>query len=221
VLMASEEPKPDPRHFAELSIAADAIGPGRFGRNHATGRHISRKSILELLSLAFSNDPQGERNDMHPVEHAENLRNLLKGAEGGAILCTIMSMSLSKDTSCIMIRHLFVVRLGGTSNLSFNRNTASMLNRIYSRFLLERVEKARSDLHTPELSIKERMRNALFKLAGIVDRQDRTSKDPLSPMSFSCLSEADVTRQAELLREYENSDDSFSPLGPDGRPLRK
>ncbi|KAF5363858.1 hypothetical protein D9756_000594 [Leucocoprinus leucothites] len=142
----------------------------------------------------------GERNDMHSIEHAERLRELLTGVDGGAILCTIMS---------------------GASNLSFNRNAAAMLNSIYSRFLLQRIDRARSELRMTDISIRERMRTALFKLADIMDWPDMGANDPLSSMSFSCLSEAGVQRQAELLKEYAESENTFSPLGPDGKPLRK
>ncbi|KAJ3566960.1 hypothetical protein NP233_g6666 [Leucocoprinus birnbaumii] len=142
----------------------------------------------------------GEINDMHPIEHAERLGDLLTSAKGGPVVCTIMS---------------------GASNMSFNRNTAAMLNSIYSRFILQRVDRARSDLRTADISIKERMQMALFKLADIMERTDMGSKDPLSPMSFSCLSEVSIQKQTELLAEYTEAETPFSPLGPDGRPLRK
>lgn len=95
------------------------------------------------------------------------------------------------------------------------------MNNIYSRFLQHRVEKARSDLRTTEISTEERMQKALSKLADIMERPDMGTKCPLSPISFSCLPEVSVQRQAKLMKEYEELDSTFSPLGSDGRPLRK
>lgn len=66
------------------------------------------------------------------------------------------------------------------------------------------------------------MREALDKLAEIMGRPEIADSNPLSPISFSCLSEEGVQRQAELLQKYAaEPKTSFSPLGPDGRPLRK
>lgn len=65
------------------------------------------------------------------------------------------------------------------------------------------------------------MRKALVKLAEIMGRPEMAANDPLSSLSFSCLSEEGVKRQAELLRVYSTRKSDFSPLGPDGRPLRK
>jgi hypothetical protein len=66
------------------------------------------------------------------------------------------------------------------------------------------------------------MQKALFKLADIMDQPDISTRNPLSSISFSCLNEPAIQRQAEMLREYtEDSENNFSPLGPDGRPLRK
>ncbi|KXN86305.1 hypothetical protein AN958_10167 [Leucoagaricus sp. SymC.cos] len=166
---------------------------------------VSDKSIFGQNELAEITQPviifHGERNDLHSMEHAENLQALLTGVEGGAALCPVMC---------------------GASNLTLDRNAASMLNNLYSKFLLTRVDRARSELRTEELLIEERMQRALFKLADIMERSDMMSGNPLSSLSFSCLSQTGLQRQIELSQIYEkDSEHSFSPLGPDGRLLRK
>lgn len=66
------------------------------------------------------------------------------------------------------------------------------------------------------------MQEALTNLADIVGRPEMTDNDPLSSMSFSCLSEEGIQRQTSILGKYAlEKEPTFSPLGPDGRPLRK
>jgi hypothetical protein len=66
------------------------------------------------------------------------------------------------------------------------------------------------------------MQKALEKLASLMGRPEIAENDPMSPISFSCLSEEGVQRQTELMLRYAvERRTSFSPLGPDGRPLRK
>lgn len=112
--------------------------------------------------------------------------------------------------------------LGGSSNLSLNPGSASILNRVYSRFLLERVARTRPEVQSLKISTEQRMQDALANLADIVGRPGMVDNDPLSSMSFSCLSEEEIQRQTNILRKYVlEKEPVFSPLGPDGRPLRK
>lgn len=77
-------------------------------------------------------------------------------------------------------------------------------------------------LPSPKTSIEERMQEALTNLADIVGRPEMTDNDPLSSMSFSCLSEEGIQRQTSILGKYVlEKEPTFSPLGPDGRPLRR
>lgn len=57
--------------------------------------HASRSSdLLPIHSLTGNNVyTQGARNELHPLEHAENLRELLTGVDGGAILVPIIGSS--------------------------------------------------------------------------------------------------------------------------------
>jgi len=153
---------------------------------------------------------------MHSTEHAEELRNSLTGVEGGAISHTIMSKS------CITSNDMGHWDLtDGTSNLFLNPASASLVNKIYSKFLQQNVKEAWSDLRTTRISTEERMQEALFELADIMERPDMRTKHSLSPISFSCLSEESAQRQEKIMKEYEERGDTFSPLDSDGRPLRK
>ena len=80
----------------------------------------------------------------------------------------------------------------------------------------------RSDLKPPEASKEERMRVALLKVASIMNDTTLAKRDPLSPISFSCLPQDVVKSQNDLLAQYKKGrDTAFSPLGPDGKPIRK
>ena len=49
-----------------------------------------------------------------------------------------------------------------------------------------------------------------------------SERDPLSPLSFSCVTEEVRKSQEELYRIYSEGERSaLSPLAPDGRPLRR
>ncbi|KAF9451996.1 alpha/beta-hydrolase [Macrolepiota fuliginosa MF-IS2] len=167
------------------------------------GLYLNR-TPLEPEVLALIRQPvliiHGERNDMHSPENAEILKDLLTGVEGGAIVFTIV---------------------GAASTLSLDRNAASTLNKVYLRFLAERVPRVRSEIQSPPVLVEERMQKALTQLAEITGRPEMANNDPLSSISFSCLSDEAVQRQTDLLKSYLSKKTSFSPLGPDGKPLRK
>lgn len=66
------------------------------------------------------------------------------------------------------------------------------------------------------------MRAALAQLAEWEDDPALADQDPLSPLSFSCVTDEVRKSQDELYAIYqEGMHIAFSPLAPDGRPLRK
>jgi len=112
----------------------------------------------------------------------------------------------------------------GTSNLFLNPTSASLVNKIYSKFLQQNVKGAWLDLRTIEIptdSTEERMQKALFKLADIMERSDLRTRCSLSPISFSCLSKESAQRQEKIMKEYGEQGNTFSPLDLNGKPLRK
>lgn len=66
------------------------------------------------------------------------------------------------------------------------------------------------------------MRAGLERLAAFVGDRSIADRDPRSPMSFSTVGPEVLKSQTEMLAHYSQGEDGvFSPLGPDGRPLRR
>ena len=95
------------------------------------------------------------------------------------------------------------------------------MNQVLNKFLT-RQDPARSDLFPPELTLSERMRTALTVLSEFKDDPSIAERDPMSPLSFCCVTEEGRKSQEELYQIYqEGARNALSPLAPDGRPLRK
>jgi hypothetical protein len=63
---------------------------------------------------------------------------------------------------------------------------------------------------------------ALATLAEIRGDATIASRDPMSSLSFCCLSSDAVKSQADSLLAYRKGElEAFVPLGLDGRPIRK
>lgn len=99
--------------------------------------------------------------------------------------------------------------------------SASIVNQVFHKFL-SRQPHTRSELKPPLEPVRERMTRALQTLADFKGDQSFASRDPLSPLSFSCVTEDIYRDQAETWNTYHVDENrAFSPLGPDGRPQRK
>ena len=101
--------------------------------------------------------------------------------------------------------------------------SASIVNQVLSKFLarLPRTERPSQPLHVTE-RLSEFMGRALSRLAHLKDDSNIRMRDSTSPLSFSCLSPETEKRQTESIKEYaKDSHKAFSPLAPDGRPIRK
>ena len=110
---------------------------------------------------------------------------------------------------------------GAATFLSIIPGSASIANQTFTKFL-QRVPAVKSEIVAPQMSIPDRMKEALERQSALVGKKDITSLDPLCPLSFSCLTEEAAQKQAELIAEYSKGRFSaFDPLGPDGRPPRK
>lgn len=142
----------------------------------------------------------GERNEVCPKQYAESLASQLTGVEDGAVLYTVK---------------------GAAGLLSIVPGSASIVNQVIAKFL-SRFPRRRSDLVPPALSVEVRMTVALQNLARVFSNGSIGTRDPLSSLSFSCLPKDIVKAQEELITQYaRNRHQAFSPLGPDGKPLRK
>lgn len=143
---------------------------------------------------------QGEASPIAPLKYAEKLKQHLPNAQDGP--------------------RLYVVK-GAKACLNIIPGSASIVNQVFSKFLAQQ-RRTRSDLLPPNMTIRERSKVALSKLAEFVGIPSIAQRDPCSPLSFSCV-KADVAKsQLENLMFYaKDLDKAYCPLGRDGRPLRK
>jgi len=176
----------------------------------------TRTRLMELMSVVMNRTPltpdmhkaihqpvliiHGDRNEVAPIKYAEKLASDLTHAEGGAILYTVK---------------------GGSSSLSIVPGHASIATQVFRKFL-SRLPHIRSDIVPPRLPTSERMAIALEKLAEFTGDPTIATRDPMSSLSFSCLDPVAIKNQTESLKLYRQGElEAFSPLGPDGRPIRK
>jgi hypothetical protein len=99
--------------------------------------------------------------------------------------------------------------------------TASVCNRVFLQFL-SRLPEARSELRRPNEPLELFVSRGLEILADLAGDSSIAERDPLSPMSFSRISVAVQRLQVEnYMAAAKETRKAFSPLGSDGRPMRK
>ncbi|KAF8165103.1 alpha/beta-hydrolase [Crassisporium funariophilum] len=141
----------------------------------------------------------GEKNQLHPSRNAEDLASKLTGVRDGVVTYTVK---------------------GGSSMLSVIPGNASIANKVFTNFLM-RLPHHRSHYIQPDASMELRMKFALDTLSEITGRSEIASLDPLCSMSFSCVPPETIKRQSEVLAAFQKgSRQAFSPLTPDGKPMR-
>lgn len=143
----------------------------------------------------------GERSELCARKYSETLAAQLTNAKDGAVIYTVR---------------------GAGAFLSIIPGSASIVNQTLTKFL-SRVPRSRSDIVPPETSILDRMTQALDRQAKLIGKKNPSiSLDPLSSLSFSCVSKQIADAQSDMIAEYTvDRLNAFNPLGPDGRPLRK
>ncbi|THU83934.1 alpha/beta-hydrolase [Dendrothele bispora CBS 962.96] len=143
---------------------------------------------------------QGERNETCPVKFAERLVADLVNAKNGAVLYTVK---------------------GGTGALSIIPGTASIANQVFAKFV-SRFKYDDVNMEPVSIPTEERMAEALAKLSELMADSSITSRNPMSSLSFSCLSADAVKGQTESLALYRKGQSTaFTPVGPDGVPIRR
>ncbi|KAH8102213.1 alpha/beta-hydrolase [Cristinia sonorae] len=141
---------------------------------------------------------QAENNPLYPFNHADRLCEDLLNVPGGATVYGIKSM-----TGLITVF------------------SASIINKVFSAFL-SRQPVTRSDPVYPTESLAEMMMSGLQRLAEFEHNPLIAFRDPASPLSFSLVTEEVYKDQEETFRAFEKGQKyAFSPLGNNGRPLRK
>ncbi|KAF5393619.1 hypothetical protein D9757_000406 [Collybiopsis confluens] len=174
---------------------------------------VLNRTPLKLHMLKEVNQPvliiHGERNEVCPTNYAEKLAADLVNAEGGAILYMVRGAYLFPLLEC------------GAGLLNVVPGTASITNQVFSKFV-SRLPKQRSDLGTSLVSREERMTAALARLAQLTGDSTIASRDPLCPMSFSCLASDVIQAQSDSIALYRKGEcEAFNPCGPDGRAIRR
>ncbi|KAH9045258.1 alpha/beta-hydrolase [Lactarius pseudohatsudake] len=168
------------------------------------GNVLMNREALSKKELAAIRQPvlliHGDKNQIHPIQHAHNMVADLINAKNGAKLYTIK---------------------GGQGYISVLPTTASVCNRVFLQFV-SRLPHARSELRAPDDSLKVFISHGLETMAEIMDDPSIAQRDPLSPMSFSRISVAVQKLQVEnYMAAAKDARKAFSPLGSDGRPMRK
>lgn len=111
--------------------------------------------------------------------------------------------------------------LGAKANVSIIPGSASLVNRVVTGFLSQ-LPRSRSDLRPPTIRPLERTRMALQTLSELVGDPSVAHRNPRSQLSFSCVTPEVAKSQLESLKFYaKDIDKTYSPLGRDGRPIRK
>ncbi|KAF5388219.1 hypothetical protein D9615_000056 [Tricholomella constricta] len=181
-----------------------SMPPARILRIAETLSVVMNRSPLKPDVLASITHPvlllHGEQNETCPKVHAEKLASQLTNAEGSAVLYPVK---------------------GASGTLSIVPWHASIANKVFTNFL-SRLPPMRSELLPPETNKTERMKAALGTLAEIIGDASIALRNPSSSLSFCCLPQDVVKRQADTLKQYRKGiHTAFSPVGPDGRPVRK
>jgi len=101
-------------------------------------------------------------------------------------------------------------------------SNASITNQVFVKFISRVTNRPLSEIVPPERSRADRMADALALLSEILGDPNIASRDPDSPLSFSGLSPELSQSQSDVLTLYgKDQAKAFSPLRPDGRPIRR
>ena len=144
---------------------------------------------------------QSDKTKVNPVKYAERLAADLKNVRGGARVHTVRG---SPELLCVI------------------PSCASIVNRIYAEFLSRQPHApSRIEVQHP-FARRDRMSEALTRLSEFMSDSSITERNPCSPLSFSCVSPEVLQSQTEAMQRHQQKQEhALSPLGYDGRPLRK
>lgn len=149
------------------------------------------------------------------MKFAERLQNELTGVEEAVVLYPVKGALLPLVYHCQDAD----VLAGGSSMVSIISGCSSIVNNVFLKFL-NRLPPARSDLQPPLMAIEDRMRAALNTLAGVTGR-DITNLDPMSSISFSCLSQEAIKIQTLVMKQFQAElSEAFTPDPAEGRAMR-
>jgi hypothetical protein len=96
----------------------------------------------------------------------------------------------------------------------------SIVNQTLLKFLT-RLPRARSEIKPSPVPVPQRMREALDLLTDLTGDPSFRQKDPMCPLSFSCVSPEVCKVQVKSRESYaKDATYAFSPLQSNGRPIR-
>ena len=153
------------------------------------------------------------------MAYAEQISQHLKNVPGG---CASIFPVKGESPTRLRPRPLLTRAMHAPASQGYlSLMSASIVNQVFIKFL-SRQPPARSDSYCSALLSQDRLRTALELLAKIRGEPSIAERDPLSSLSFSCASAEVIKSQEETRATYEKGQrNAFSPLGLDGRPLRK
>ncbi|PAV21086.1 alpha beta-hydrolase [Pyrrhoderma noxium] len=146
---------------------------------------------------------QADKTRVSPVKYAEVLAQKLVNVEGRARVHTIK---------------------GSPEYVTIVPTCASIVNRVFSEFVSRqtRSNPPWTNRYPTVRARKERMQEALQRLADMMGDQSIATRDPSCPLSFSCVTPEIFQNQSDVLRrQMIDEQNAFSPLGMDGRPCRR
>lgn len=151
--------------------------------------------------MLLERSTQGDRNDLHPVEFAAQMKDDLVNVEGGA--------------------KLYIMK-GASGYLSVDPSAASIANQVVHKWIT-RFRHERRVGYQPFEPTEERMKRALRKLGEFAkDVEGYKERNPWSSMSFSRVTKEVEKAQMQMIKRVAvGAKKAFSPLGADGRPIRK
>ncbi|KAJ6627415.1 alpha/beta-hydrolase [Mycena sp. CBHHK59/15] len=171
-----------------------------------------RQRILEQANLILNRTPL-------PAEAYSNITQPVLIIHVRRFECTLprkYAERMAQDLKAV----LYTVK-GGGGHLSVLPGTASIVNQVFVKFV-SRLPRVGSERVIPTLTVEERMKEALATLETLTGDASVRSRDPNSSLSFCCLSDDLIHQQTDSLVAYRKGESlSYSPLAPNGRPIRK
>ncbi|KAI5124806.1 hypothetical protein M0805_005438 [Coniferiporia weirii] len=165
---------------------------------------LNRTPVSEKV-LACITQPtliiQSDKTDINPIKYAELLSRQLVNVEGKARVHTIK---------------------GSPEYVTLVPTCASIVNRVFAEFLSRQPHVPTTLRMVTPAERQERMQEALYRLAELMEDASIAERDPSSPLSFSCVTPEVLQSQSDVLsHQMLKEREAFSPLGMDGRPCRR
>ncbi|KIP09848.1 hypothetical protein PHLGIDRAFT_34214 [Phlebiopsis gigantea 11061_1 CR5-6] len=182
--------------------------PFRRAYSMANMNLVLNRTPMEQRELASITCPvfiiQAEKSAAHPFHFVEQLKQDLTGAPKVTVV-----RSHGCGAGYLSVVHASVVNKSLFSFLSAQPRPGSSEDRAANQRIYA-------------IPHREFMAAGLRRLAHLKGDAEIKDRNPCSSLSFSCATDDIVRNQEEMMAKYvEGQQQSFSPLGPDGRPIRK